>query len=67
MKKLEQLKDQVFSLKTAAENLKEMLIVVGNLPTFPEKLRAMEVISEASWKMNEVAELIEGVPENASD
>ena len=61
MKQLEQLEEQVFSLKNTGENLKEILCVVGGLNTFPEKLRVMEVISEASQKMKEVAELIEGV------
>ena len=67
MKELDQLKEQVFSLKNTGENLKEILCVVGGLPTmdgngnntFPEKLRVMEVISEASRKMKEVAELIQ--------
>ena len=61
MKQLEQLEEQVFSLKNTGENLKEILCVVGGLNTLPEKLRVMEVISEASQKMKEVAELIEGV------
>ncbi len=61
MKQLEQLEEQVFSLKNTGENLKEILCVVGGLNTFPEKLRVMEVISEASQKMKEVAELIEAV------
>lgn len=67
MKELDQLKEQVFSLNNTAENLKEILCIVGGLPTtdgngnntFPEKLRVMEVISEASRKMKEVAELIQ--------
>lgn len=61
MKQLEQLEEQVFSLKNTGENLKEILCVVGGLNTFPEKLHVMEVISEASQKMKEVAELIEAV------
>ena len=61
MKQLEQLEEQVFSLKNTGENLKEILCVVGEINTFPEKLRVMEVISEASQKMKEVAELIEAV------
>lgn len=67
MKELDQLKEQVFSLNNTAENLKEILCIVGGLPTmdgngnntFPEKLRVLEVISEASRKMKEVAELIQ--------
>ena len=66
MKELDQLKEQVFSLKNTGENLKEILCVVGGLPTmdgngnntFPEKLRVMEVLSDASNKMEEIAELI---------
>ena len=33
MKELDQLKEQVFSLKNTGENLKEILCVVGGLPT----------------------------------
>ena len=69
MKEFDQLKEQVFSLNNTAENLKEILCIVGGLPTmdgngnntFPEKLRVMEVISEASQKMKEIAELLEDV------
>lgn len=61
MKQLEQLKEQVFSLNNTAGNLKDILCVVGGLPAFPEKLRVMEVISEASQKMKEIAELVEAV------
>ena len=69
MKQLKQLKEQVFSLKNTGESLKEILCVVGGLSTmdvngnntFPEKLRVMEVISEASQKMKEIAELLEDV------
>lgn len=65
MKELDQLKEQVFSLKNTGENLKEILCIVGGLPTmdgngnntFPEKLRVMEVLSDASNKMEEIAEL----------
>ncbi len=65
MKNLEKLNEQVFSLKNTGENLKEILCVVGGLPTmdgngnntFPEKLRVMEVLSDASNKMEEIAEL----------
>ena len=67
MKKLGKWEEQVFSLNNTAESLKEILCVVGGLSTmdvngnntFPEKLRVMEVISEASRKMKEVAELIQ--------
>ncbi len=75
MKQLEQLTEQVFSLKNTRESLKEILCVVGGLPTmdgngnntFPEKLRVMEVISEASRKMKEVAELIQVVSPKIQD
>ncbi len=59
---MEQLKEQQFSLNNTAENLKDILCIVGGLPAFPEKLHVMEVISEASRKMKEVADLIEGLP-----
>ena len=67
---MEKLKEHVFSLNNTAENLKEILCIVGGFPTtdgngnntFPEKLRVMEVISEASRKMKEVADLVEGLP-----
>ena len=67
MKKLGKLEEQVFSLNNTAESLQEILCVVVGLSTmdvkgnntFPEKLRVMEVISEASRKMKEVAELIQ--------
>lgn len=59
---MEQLKEQQFSLNNTAENLKDILCIVGGLPTFPEKLHVMEVISEASRKMKEVADLVEGLP-----
>ena len=67
---MEKLKEQVFSLNNSAESLKEILCVVGGLSTtdgngnntFPEKLHVMEVISEASRKMKEVADLVEGLP-----
>ena len=72
MKQFEQLKKQVFSLNNTAENLKEILCVVGGLPTidvndnnfFPEKVRVMEVISAASQKLKEVAELVDTVSSN---
>lgn len=75
LEQLKQLKEQVFSLKNTGENLKEILCVVGGLPTmdgngnntFPEKLRVMEVISEASRKMKEVAELIQVVSPEIQD
>lgn len=47
---MEQLKEQQFSLNNTAENLKNILCIVGGLPAFPEKLHVMEVISEASRK-----------------
>ncbi|MBP5424616.1 MAG: hypothetical protein J6Y33_00890 [Prevotella sp.] len=67
MKQLEQLEEQIFSLNDIAENLMEILCVVGGLPTmddkgnntFPKKLWVMEVISEASMKLKKVAELIQ--------
>ena len=73
MKQFEQLKKQVFSLNNTAENLKEILCVVGGLPTmdvndnnfFPEKVRVMEVISAASQKLKEVAELVDTVSSNS--
>lgn len=69
MKQLEQLEEQIFSLNDIAENLMEILCVVGGLPTmddkgnntFPKKLWVMEVISEASMKLKKVAELVEAV------
>ena len=72
---MEKLKEHVFSLNNTAENLKEILCIVGGLPTtdgngnntFPEKLRVMEVISEASRKMKEVAELIQVVSPEIQD
>ncbi len=67
MEQLKKLNEQVFSLNNTAESLKEILCLVGGLPTedgngnktFPEKLHVMEIISEASRKMKEVAELVE--------
>ena len=59
---MEQLKEQQFSLNNTAENLKDILCIVGGLTAFPEKLHVMEVISESSRKMKEVADLVEGLP-----
>lgn len=75
MKQLKQLEEQVFSLNNTAENLKEILCVIGALPTmddndnntFPEKLHIMEVISEASLKMKKVAGLIQVVVPEIQD
>ena len=74
MEKTRQLKEQVFSLNNTAESLKEILCIVGGLPTmdgngndtFPEKVRVMEVISEASQKLKEVAELVDTVSESSN-
>lgn len=70
MKQFEQLKKQVFSLNNTAENLNEILCIVGKLTTmdsegnntFPEKVRVMEVIIEASKKLKDVVELVKLVP-----
>ena len=75
MKKLGKLEEQVFSLNDIAENLMEILCVVGGLPTmddkgnntFPKKLWVMEVISEASMKLMKVAELVETVSSEIQD
>lgn len=75
MKKLGKLEEQVFSLNDIAENLMEILCVVGGLPTmddkgnntFPKKLWVMEVISEASMKLKKVAELVETVSSEIQD
>lgn len=64
---MEKLKEQVFSLNNSAESLKDILCIVGGLPTFPEKLHVMEVISEASRKMKEVADLVEMVTSKKSE
>ncbi len=72
---MEKLKVHVFPLNNTAESLKEILCIVGGLPTmdangnniFPEKLRVMEVISEASRKMKKVAELVEEASSKDSD
>ncbi len=73
MEQLNKLKEQVSSLKDIANNLNEILCTIGTLPTldfndnntFPEKLHVMEVISEASWKMKEIAELVEASSKNS--
>lgn len=59
---MEKLKEHVFSLNNTAKNLKDILCIVGGLPAFPEKLHVMEVISEASLKTKEIADLVEGLP-----